>query len=63
MFVKDCMKINAIKSNKIWHPFGFISDGLDDDSVTDQDGTVWRKTDLDDMNSTYGDMSYMWEYY
>ncbi|WLW37605.1 terminase large subunit [Synechococcus phage S-8S53] len=44
-------------------PFGFISDGLDDDSVTDQDGTVWRKTDLDDMNSTYGDMSYMWEYY
>ena len=38
-------------------------DGLDDDSVTDQDGTVWRKTDLDDMNSTYGDMSYMWEYY
>ena len=44
-------------------PFGFISDGLDDDSVTDQDGTVWRKTDLDDMNSTYGDMNYMWEYY
>jgi len=44
-------------------PFGFISDGLDDDSVTDQNGTVWRKTDLDDMNSTYGDMSYMWEYY
>jgi hypothetical protein len=44
-------------------PFGFISDGLDDDAVTDQDGTVWRKTDLDDMNSTYGDMSYMWEYY
>ena len=44
-------------------PFGFISDGLDDDTVTDEDGTVWRKTDLDDMNSTYGDMSYMWEYY
>jgi hypothetical protein len=44
-------------------PFGFISDGLDDDSVTDQDGTVWRKTDLDDVNSTYGDMSFMWEYY
>ncbi|AOV60251.1 terminase large subunit [Synechococcus phage S-CAM9] len=44
-------------------PFGFISDGLDDDAVTDQDGTVWRKTDLDDVNSTYGDMSFMWEYY
>jgi hypothetical protein len=44
-------------------PFGFISDGLDDDLVTEQDGTVWRKTDLDDVNSTYGDMSFMWEYY
>ncbi|AOV60476.1 terminase large subunit [Synechococcus phage S-CAM9] len=44
-------------------PFGFISDGLDDDAVTDQDGTIWRKTDLDDVNSTYGDMSFMWEYY
>ncbi|AXN58535.1 terminase large subunit [Synechococcus virus S-PRM1] len=44
-------------------PFGFISDGLDDESVTDGDGTVWKKTDLDDINSTYGDMSFMWEYY
>jgi hypothetical protein len=44
-------------------PFGFISDGLDDESVTDGDGTVWKKTDFDDINSTYGDMSFMWEYY
>ena len=43
-------------------PFGFISDGLEDDMITDDDGTVWRKTDLDDINSTYGDMSFMWEY-
>jgi hypothetical protein len=44
-------------------PFGFISDGLDDEVITEQDGTVWRKTDLDDLNSTYGDMSFMWEYH
>ena len=44
-------------------PFGFISDGLDDEVIMGDDGTVWRKTDLDDLNSTYGDMSFMWEYY
>jgi hypothetical protein len=37
-------------------PFGFISDGLDDEStIVENDGTIW-KTD------EYGDMSYMWEY-
>ena len=37
-------------------PFGFISDGLDDEGVIiENDGTMW-KTD------EYGDMSYMWEY-
>ena len=42
-------------------PFGFISDGLDDDVITDSDGTKWT---LDkETTSTYGDMSYMWEYY
>ena len=44
-------------------PFGFISDGLDDDVIKEDDGTVWRKTDLDDINSTYGDMNFMWEYH
>jgi hypothetical protein len=44
-------------------PFGFISDGLDDEIIQGDDGTLWRKTDLDDINSTYGDMSFMWEYY
>ena len=38
-------------------PFGFISDGLDDESsIVDNDGTLW-KTD------EYGDISYMWEYH
>ena len=38
-------------------PFGFISDGLDDESsIVDNDGTLW-KTD------EYGDVSYMWEYH
>ena len=44
-------------------PFGFISDGLEDDVIQGDDGTLWKKTDLDDINSSYGDMSYMWEYY
>ena len=43
-------------------PFGFISDGLDEDVIIEDDGTQWKKTDLDDINSTYGDMSFMWEY-
>ena len=37
-------------------PFGFISDGLNDEgTIVENDGTIW-KTD------EYGDMSYMWEY-
>jgi len=44
-------------------PFGFISDGLDDELIQGDDGTLWKKTDLDDINSTYGDMTFMWEYY
>ena len=40
----------------------FISDGLDDNSFVDDEGTRWTKTDRDDVESTYGDMTYMWEY-
>ena len=36
-------------------PFGFMSDGLDDDTFVDNDGDLW-KTD------EYGDRSYMWDY-
>ncbi len=36
-------------------PFGFISDGLDDDSFVDNDGDLWKVDE-------YGDRSFMWEY-
>jgi hypothetical protein len=36
-------------------PFGFISDGLDEDSFVDSDGDLWHTDE-------YGDRSYMWEY-
>ena len=37
-------------------PFGFMEDGLGDDSFVDSDGDRWFKAD------EYGDKSYMWEY-
>ena len=37
-------------------PFGFLNDGLDDDSFVDSEGDTWRKVD------EYGDRSFMWEY-
>ena len=42
-------------------PFGFISDGLDDEEFVDGDGAKW--TVDKEATATYGDMSYMWEYY
>jgi hypothetical protein len=36
-------------------PFGFINDGLNDDTFVDVDGDVWH---LDE----YGDRAFMWEY-
>jgi hypothetical protein len=42
-------------------PFGFISDGLDEDIITESDGTKWSVDK--EISSTYGDSSYMWEYY
>ena len=36
-------------------PFGFISDGLDENSFVDIEGDRWY---LDE----YGDRAYMWEY-
>jgi hypothetical protein len=41
-------------------PFGFISDGLSDDESFMEGGDRW--TVDKEMSSTYGDMSYMWEY-
>ena len=36
-------------------PFGFISDGLDDDTFVDSEGDRWHTDE-------YGDRSYMWDY-
>ena len=36
-------------------PFGFMSDGLDDNSFVDADGDFWKLYE-------YGDRSYMWDY-
>ena len=36
-------------------PFGFVSDGMDDDVVVDAQGERWEVAE-------YGDKSYMWEY-
>ena len=36
-------------------PFGFVSDGLDDDSFIDKDGDLWKVDE-------YGDRSFMWDY-
>ena len=43
-------------------PFGFISDGLEDDEFI-EGGDRWTKANGDEVFSTYGDSSYMWEYY
>ena len=37
-------------------PFGFISDGLDETTFTDDSGDRW-------YSDEYGDKSYMWEYH
>ena len=37
-------------------PFGFIQDGLDENTFTDNQGDTWQVDE-------YGDRSYMWDYY
>ena len=37
-------------------PFGFMVDGMDEDSFVDAEGDHWKKAD------EYGDRSFMWEY-
>ena len=39
-------------------PFGFISDGLEDNSFVDADGDRWSKASVGE----YGDLTHMWEY-
>ena len=45
---------NAIEQDMA--PFGFMDDGLGEDSFVDAEGDKWFKAD------EYGDRSYMWEY-
>jgi len=44
-------------------PFGFISTAVDEEEFVDEEGNRWTQADMSDINSTYGDMSYMWDYY
>ena len=39
-------------------PFGFISDGMEDESFVDPEGQTWHNAET---VGEYGDMSYMWE--
>jgi hypothetical protein len=56
-------------------PFGFIMDGLDDDTFVDAEGDTWRTLDNgslgldrldgrpgDFVSDEYGDLTHMWEY-
>ena len=36
-------------------PFGFISDGFEEESFVDKDGDLWKVDE-------YGDRSFMWDY-
>ena len=49
------MKSKKIKEQDM-APFGFMIDGLDDDTFVDAEGDRWNKAD------EYGDRSFMWEY-
>ena len=40
-------------------PFGFVSDGLEDDTLVDPEGQTWTNAQT---VGEYGDMSHMWEY-
>ena len=42
-------------------PFGFISDGMDDNSFVDKDGDRWFTDEYGDKGGGV-DMSYMWDY-
>lgn len=43
-------------------PFGFISDGMDEESFVDPEGQVWNTAESSSTVGEYGDMSYMWDY-
>ena len=50
------MKNNETKLNRIWPPFGFIDDGMGDDTFMDADGDLWAYGDKQE------EVGYMWNY-
>ena len=48
-------------------PFGFIDDGLEDDTIIDETGNIWT-VDMNEKDpdkwkmDEYGDRSFMWDY-
>ena len=55
MFVEDFTKNKKIQIEQDMAPFGFIENGLDEESFVDNTGDRW-------YTDEYGDMAYMWEY-
>ena len=43
-------------------PFGFITDGINDDDFVDANGDVWSTATGNQGIDEYGDMNYMWDY-
>ena len=42
-------------------PFGFMDDGLGEETFTDPEGQTWHNAERESIGE-YGDMSYMWDY-
>tara|TARA_Y100000589_G_scaffold331208_1_gene383794 strand:- start:2395 stop:3603 length:1209 start_codon:yes stop_codon:yes gene_type:complete len=43
-------------------PFGFMDDGLGEETFTDPEGQTWHNAEREAGIGEYGDMSYMWDY-
>ena len=43
-------------------PFGFVDDGLGEETFVDKEGDVWQTNNRPDIMDEYGNKSYMWEY-
>ena len=54
--LKESIMKNQIEQDMA--PFGFLNDGLSDDSFVDAQGDRWSNASVGE----YGDMSYMWDY-
>ena len=59
----DAKNISVFLENGGLKSIRVVDDGIGiEQSFVDDEGTRWTKTDRDDVESTYGDMTYMWEY-